>query len=327
MYTTVHKELIFAHLAGQSTPLQRRLIEDWLLERDHQEQYYKWVEDWDRLNLQYHPDEDQLFRNLLEQIDTYEQSAAIVRKKTFRFPIRWVAAASLFITCLLTGGYLFRQPLLYKTLETGYGEIRRERLPDGSSVTLNAHSQLRFRRIGFGQSSREVFLTGEATFSVRHLSNHQQFIVRTTKDFDVTVLGTEFTVYNRNRATRVILHQGKVQIDYKNAAGPKRLTMLPGDLIKLENSGDIQLMHPKHPEQLKAWQNHQYVFDQSSVKEIAQIITENYGLTVSIQSKALADRTVSGSYQARTADDLLNILTELLDINYNRQNNQVNLFE
>lgn len=327
MDTTVSKELIFAHLAGQSTPLQRRLIEDWLLEHAHQEQYYEWLEDWDRQNLQYYSDEDRLFENLLGQIDTYEESAVVISKKTFRFPIIWVAATVVFITCSLIGGYLLRQPLLYKTVETGYGEIRQELLPDGSSVTLNAHSELRFRRFGFGQTTREVFLTGEATFSVRHLPNHQRFIVRTIKDFDVTVLGTEFTIYNRNRGTQVVLHHGKVQIDYKNAAGSKRLTMLPGDLIKLEKSGDVQLMHPKHPEQLKAWQKHQFVFDQSSVREIAQILSENYGLTVSIQSEALADRTVSGSYQARTADDLLNILTELLSINYNRQNNQVTLFE
>lgn len=327
METTVSKELIFAHLAGQSTLLQRRLIEEWLLERSHQEQYYEWLEEWDRLNLQYYPDEDRLFRSLLEQIDTYGQSTVEISEKTFRFPVMWVAATALFIVSLLTGGYLLRQPLLYKTVETDYGEIRQELLPDGSSVTLNAHSQLRFRRFGFGQSTREVFLTGEATFAVRHLPNHRQFIVRTIKDFDVTVLGTEFTIYNRNRATQVVLHHGKVQIDYKNAAGPKRLTMLPGDLIKLEKSGGIQLLHPKHPEQLKAWQNHEFVFEQSSVQEIAQILTENYGLTVNIQGQALADRTVSGSYQARTADDLLNILTELLGINYNRQNNQVTLFE
>ncbi len=291
MNTNISKKLIFAHLAGQSTLLQRKLIEDWLLEADHQEQYYEWVEEWDRLNLQYYPDEDKLYLNLLAKNDTYEQSTSAINKKPFRFPILWVAATAL-ITCLLLGGYLFRQPLLYKTVQTGYGEIRQVLLPDGSSVSLNAHSQLRFKRFGFGQSSREIFLTGEATFSVRHLPDHQQFIVHTSKDFDVTVLGTEFTIYNRNRATQVVLHHGKVQIDYKNAAGPKRLTMRPGDLVKLEKSGDIQLMHPKHPEHLKAWQNHQFVFDQSSVKEIAQILTENYGLTVNIQGQALADRTV-----------------------------------
>jgi transmembrane sensor len=53
-----YQQLIFSHFAGQTPPLQRRLIEIWLKKPANQELYYQWLEEWDRQNLQYHPDED-----------------------------------------------------------------------------------------------------------------------------------------------------------------------------------------------------------------------------------------------------------------------------
>ncbi|MDB5241747.1 MAG: hypothetical protein JWP57_2372 [Spirosoma sp.] len=327
MNTTVHKQLLFAHFSGQATPLQQRLIEEWLKEGINQETYYECLEEWDRLNLQYHPDEDGVLERLWKQIEVYEQPVSLVKKKPFRFPIQWVAAASLFIISLLALGYLFRKPLLNKTVETAYGEVRKAILPDGSVVTLNAHSQLIFPRFGFGESSRDVFLTGEATFSVRHLPTHQPFIVHTDRQLNVTVLGTEFTVYARNQDAQVVLHQGKVQIDYQGISKPERLTMLPGDLVKLDLNRRLQVNHSKRTEQHKAWQYHQFVFDETSLRDIARLLEENYGLHVSIRDEALASRTISGTFKATTAEELLQVVTELLDVNYNRQNDQILLFE
>lgn len=307
--------------------MQQRLIEEWLKERINQEQYYECLEEWDRLNLQYHPDEDGVLEKLQQQIAVYEQPVSLVNSRSFRFPIRWVAAAFMVLVSLLATGSLFRKPLLTKTVETAYGEVRKETLPDGSTVTLNAHSQLSFPRFGFGDSSRDVLLTGEATFSVRHLPTHQPFIVHTDRQFDVTVLGTEFTVYTRNQAAQVVLHQGKVQIDYQGASKEERLTMLPGDMVKFDKDRRLQVKHSKRTEQHKAWQYHQFVFDETSLLGIARLLEENYGLHVTIRGEALATRTISGTFKATTAEELLQVVTELLDVNYNRQNDQVLLFD
>lgn len=327
MNTIVHRQLLFAHFSGQATPLQQRLIEEWLKEQTNQEQYYECLEEWDRLNLQYHPDEEDVLEKLQQQIEVYEQPTSVDKKKSFRFPIRWVAAASIVVASVLAGGYLFREPLLTKTVKTAYGEVRKETLPDGSVVTLNAHSQLRFSRFGFGESSRDVFLTGQATFSVRHLPTHQRFVVHTDRQLNVTVLGTEFTVYARNQAAQVVLHQGKVQVDYQGVTKPERLTMVPGDMVKLDTDRRLQVNHSKRTEQHKAWHFHQFVFDETSLRDIARLLEENYGLHVAIRDETLASRTISGTFKATTAEELLQVVTELLDVNYNRQNDQVLLFE
>ncbi|GAA4462222.1 hypothetical protein GCM10023189_38650 [Nibrella saemangeumensis] len=334
MDNSVNKHTLFEHFAGRITPIQRKLIEDWLQTPTHRELYYEWLEEWERLNLQYAADDQDALTASLAQIDAWQQQQPTTSAEDpldtnrFRLSFRWVAAATVVLVALATLLYANRTHLLYRTIETAYGEIRKETLPDGSVVTLNAHSSLRVPRFGFGQRTREVYLTGEAAFSVTHTPDDQQFVVKTARGFDVVVLGTEFTVSARQRDAKVVLNQGKVQVKYyANAEKPRELTMKPGELMKLNPAGTVSVKQIPKPENHSAWQEHRFVFDQTSLTEIANLLHENYGLTVEIREPALAERTVSGSFQAKTADELLQVIAELLEINFNRQNDTVTFFE
>lgn len=64
-------------------------------------------------------------------------------------------------------------------------------LPDGSHVWLNAGTRLEYPTV-FGRHRREVKLSGEAMFDVRHDADHP-FVVHTFAT-DVEVLGTKFNV-------------------------------------------------------------------------------------------------------------------------------------
>ena len=64
-------------------------------------------------------------------------------------------------------------------------------------------------------------------------------------------------------------------------------------------------------------------FEQTPLQEIADILHENYGLTVTIENSQLASRTISGSFSARNANDVLQLIAQLLQINYIRENDRV----
>lgn len=95
-----------------------------------------------------------------------------------------------------------------KTVRTTTSENKEFRLPDSSSVILNAQSYLSYSDRKWDHR-REVRLDGEAYFSVIHGS---RFDVHTSSG-TISVLGTQFNVKNRTEYFEVICYQGLVQVE------------------------------------------------------------------------------------------------------------------
>jgi len=101
---------------------------------------------------------------------------------------------------------------IYNKLVTPRGGGYNLQLADGTGVWLNAGSSLRFP-VSFTDSTRQVFLEGEAYFDVSH--NGKPFIV-SSGDMDVRVLGTSFNVsaYADDSEFKTTLVEGKVRVEY-----------------------------------------------------------------------------------------------------------------
>ena len=144
---------------------------------------------------------------------------------------------------------------------------------------------------------------------------------------DVGGGSTEFNVYARSGDTKVVLKKGTIRLDVPSAAQTNRsLLMHPGDLVQMDRAGKLAIQHGTPPEVVTAWQEHRFVFSQTSMAEITTLIKENYNLSVTLKNSQLADRTVSGTFQARTADEFLQVIAQLLEVNYNQQDNRVTFF-
>jgi len=270
METVINKTVLYAYFSGTVTPVQKKLIETWLAETENRAQYYQWLHEWELAHLQTAPDWQPAFSRIETRLNTpfrvIQPDEEPTRTNWFwRRDYAWIVAASL---TLLLGGWLFVDVIRYETVQTGFGETRALTLPDGSTVTLNANSSVRFNRFGFGtqlpnylsaiQPSRRVYLTGEADFRVRHLPNHQHFVVLTPKGLNVTVLGTEFTVLGRARKTQVALRSGKVELTLAQKSEQPPLTMQPGDVVVLEPTGQFARRRIRNPEAVAAWKNHRF---------------------------------------------------------------------
>lgn len=328
MKNEVTQELLFRYFEGVATPFQKRLIDEWAKTPDHREQFYAWLEAWEAQNPQYLPNVEQARQRHQARLSNPEAGARPIFPTEPPQPaffgwrwLRWGIAA-----CLVLGlgsAWAFRESLLNQTHSTAYGETRALTLPDGSRVTLNANSRLTFPRFGFGTRTREVTLAGEATFSVVHTPDERRFVVKTDRHFEVVVLGTEFTVYTRSRGGRVVLSRGKVQLRYDAGAATRQLTMKPGDAVTLDRRGRVNLRRLRQPENWAAWRENRFVFEETTLSEIAQLFEETYGLHLSIPDSSLARWTVSGSFTARNADELLESLTEAASLRYTRRADDV----
>lgn len=319
------KNIIFSFFSGDATPLQKKMIEQWLQEENNVELYYQWLEEWETEHPQFIPDTENALQTYMTRIEkgesyTFSNSQVKPGVSVWVKPITWAMAAviALFLTVTFV---LTKDILLYHTYETAYGEIRMLQLQDGSRVTLNANSSLKVPRLGFGKINREVFLEGEAEFSVTHTIDNQRFLVQTPNRLQVEVLGTEFLVDARAKGTKVVLSKGKVQLNalQNNATEPKPVTMLPGDVVLVDTKGKMDIKSSQPVEMHTAWKEKRFIFLNTSLREIADRINETYGVQVVIVDTTLANRTISGAYKADNADELLSALSQLLDIQLSKR--------
>lgn len=335
--TTDYKSLLFAHFANETTPLQRRQIEEWLVKEANRERFYAWLVEWENTLPLYQPDVEKPLSRFVshmhgkstpEAVEPTNQAGVgeVLAVALNRRHWGWMAAA-VGVILLMSLGWLNRGSILYQTYQTAYGEIRTLQLTDGSTVTLNANSTLRVPRFGFGTRSREVQLSGEAFFAVQHTTDNQKFVVGTAQGFDVIVHGTEFTVSTRTNRANVLLTKGSVAVDYAVGKTRQQLLLRPGDLMTINRVGRLHLRHRVAPQTHLAWKEHRFVFDNLTLAEFGRLIHDTYGLTVEISDTHLAKRTLAGSVPMGTADELLQTVSELFNLTVTRRDSTVLLQE
>lgn len=213
-------------------------------------------------------------------------TASLVPLNARRKLLRWVAAAIILVT-IGFGLYKYFQPGK-PVFETSYAEIRKESLPDGSQVTLNANSEVTYGR-GWGKGNdREVWVKGEAFFQVEKTPRKSRFVVH-TGHFDIIVTGTEFNVVNRNEKTNVLLKEGSVII--RTSKGTET-AMKPGDFVEFAN--DQVQMKPAKDIQVLAWKDRKFIFEKTPMKEVGASIRDLYGVNVRFENDVIASDSISG---------------------------------
>jgi ferric-dicitrate binding protein FerR (iron transport regulator) len=303
------KNTLFNFFAGHATPLQKKVIENWLEEETNRELFFEWLKEWEDEHPQFVADPEVAFRKFQAKrqgANTQVQPGVTRQLPWWGFTARTIAAAIVLV--LLASLWIGRDVIRYRNYATAFGEIRTLTLPDGSRVVLNANSSLRVPRFGFGQATREVVLAGEAQFLVRHTPTDQKFIVRTPDRMAVEVLGTEFVVYSRKRGSRVILQQGSVQL--RNAAN-RVISVSPGDVVTLDKKGVFQKKSRQPVQNYSAWKENRFVFDRTSLQEVAQLIAENFGTRVRIPDTTLAQQSISGTFRAKNAREMLDMVADV----------------
>lgn len=331
MEPTVSKRIVFNLFDGNITALQKAVVEKWLQHPDHQELYFQWLDEWELANLQFSPDADKAYLRSLTTLSPagiHEETEPVLRSAR---PLGWwrplysVAAAAVLI--LLAGLFLFRDNLLTKRYETVYGQIKTVTLPDGSRVTLNANSLLKIPRFGFNEGNRAVWLRGDAEFLVIHTANHNRFVVHTPDQLEVQVLGTEFMVFSRGRGSKVVLTKGSVRLRQPANPAIAPVTIAPGDVATLTPKGRLELKHHQPVAPFVAWKEHRFVFDNTSLTEISRQLNEQFGVRIILSDSTLAQRTLGGTFRAETATDILQVLTDLLDIQVQRTGDRPETYE
>lgn len=181
------------------------------------------------------------------------------------------------------------------TYQTAMGEIRTIELPDHSVIRLNGNSGIRYQSGWKKGVARDVYLTGEAFFTVAQQPGAEPFIVH-TDDLQIRVLGTSFNVNTRRKATQVVLSNGKVQLVPNNPAkNTAPITMKPGDMVVYSEGAATLVTKQVEPENYCSWRNKVLEFTDAPIKDVVRALQENMGVTIEPEDAGLGDQTFTGS--------------------------------
>lgn len=326
MDNPVNKELLQKYFAGGATIFEKKLIDEWAKEPQNQETFYRMLSQKEIHNPQFIPDVEGAVKRHFNRFQAKNEKDLVEKVSIFQEPLfinsvswkKWSIAASIALIIGISV-WINWSNILFENYHSEYGEVRVLSLEDGSEVILNANSTLKVPRFGFGNKVREVFLEGEGQFSVKHTLDNLPFIVKTSRGLDVVVVGTEFTVFSRNRGAKVVLNKGKVRLHYTEGNKNKQILMMPGELVTFDTAHKLKEISKTIPANHAAWTEHRFVFKETTLHEISTIFLENFGVQVKIEDEELADWTVSGSFTANNADELLEILADASNLNFRHE--------
>jgi ferric-dicitrate binding protein FerR (iron transport regulator) len=247
---------------------------------------------------------------------------------------RWMSVAAMLVGLLTTGVvyYTAFRPGRMITYTTDYGDSQTITLPDGSLVTLNAHSTLRSAAQWKPDQPREVWLDGEAFFDVQKKARatdapvlpSNRFVVH-TRDLHIEVLGTQFNVNNRRTTTRVVLNSGKISLHRSATSTTPDLIMEPSELVEYSESSRQLVKRKVNPEVYSSWVDKKLVFNETPLGEIAQLLEDNYGLKLEFGTEQLARRKFTGSVATDDPELLLTAIATSFQLKINRRDNIVQI--
>ena len=221
------------------------------------------------------------------------------RRHTFHRRLLWAGGIAAAIAGLALLLWLFRPAPEWKT---PLGTRQAITLPDGSSVTLNAGSHLKYRGSRWGPA-RKVRLEGEAYFSV---TKGGAFEVSTPLG-RVQVLGTRFNVFARESQFEVSCLEGKVLV----LTDTRQDTLLPGQgLRKTESETDTFTTKTTLPE----WTEGQSSFQSAPLAEVFREMERQYD--IEIKTPNLAGRTFTGRFPQDNLELALQAVCGAMQLKY-----------
>lgn len=200
-------------------------------------------------------------------------------------------------------------------LSVPYGHRAELLLPDGSSVRLNAHSQMAYPA-HFG-STRSVYMEGDAFLDVAK-DAASPFRVNTPQ-LSLKVLGTRFFVYaGPDAPDEVVLVDGSVCVSAGEDA--EAVTLTPRQRCSVDESGRMAVTDVDDMEERLALIDGRFRADNHSLGSLFSYMERYYGVPV-VCDAASSDLTVSGILVMKPSlDEMLAELSAFLPIECRREN-------
>lgn len=163
-------------------------------------------------------------------------------------------------------------------------------LSDGTVVTLNANSEIRYPTVFHGET-RKIYLKGEAYFKVTKSS--KPFIVN-VEGVDIKVYGTEFNINARiTNQLYTTLISGSIGVTIN---GGEEFMMKPNQLSIVNLSNSTLELSNVSVSQYISWMNGDFIYEDTNIETMINDVAAWYGVEISYDTKLFNGITINAAF-------------------------------
>ena len=291
------EQSLYKYFSGRSSSEEEDSILLWLKEsKAHQAQYKEISEKW---ALRHLPDitdnKTKVHFRILNQLIARQE-----KRHSIGFTLSRIAAIFVLGAVLGFASLYLKKPLsptydegLFSEITVPNGSCSQLRLPDGSTVWLNAGSQLTYQN-DFGNKNRVVSLAGEALFEIKSDSLNP-FRIK-TGDMDAVVTGTVLMVkaYQNDPVVELTLMEGKTRVE--NTVNNKISVLRPNQRLVYEKASGKTSMQNVDAAKYAEWMNGKIFFADEPFEVLAKQLERLYDINIIIESEKLKKERFYGSF-------------------------------
>jgi len=195
-------------------------------------------------------------------------------------------------------------------------------LPDGSVVTLNSNSKLKFPK-HFASDVREVTIIGEAFFNVKP-NPEKPFIINAGKT-QVKVLGTSFNVraYPKTETVEVVVTTGKVQVSRETEnilSENNKIFLTPGEKGTLFNGSNLLEKSVNTNPNFLAWKTNDLIFNETPLSEVIRCLEKVYHIEIQLSEPGLEALELTAHFDKKPIDFVLNVVRLTFNLELSGEN-------
>lgn len=207
-------------------------------------------------------------------------------------PMRWFApiggaavAAGLALVVMPS----LMAPATVTAYATGKGQHRHIALADGSSIDIDAETQL---RVSLSRTERRVILgDGQAIFEVAH-DEKRPFVVEAGQRL-VRDVGTQFDVRQRPDQLTVTVARGQVEVGSVKAGAAKAVLLGPGQRLTIDNTGTGRLT-AVDPQETFSWRAGRLVYRAQPLADVVADLNRQFVEQTEIADPELGKLPITG---------------------------------
>ncbi len=194
-------------------------------------------------------------------------------------------------------------------------------LPDGSVVTLNSNSKIRYPR-QFKGKAREVTIEGEAFFDVAPDAG-KPFVIH-AGEAEIEAVGTSFCVsaFPEQGRVEVIVETGTVRITKNNDRfqnEPVTMMLHSGEKGIMDRKTEKMVKRPNDDPNYLAWKTHNLVFRETPLKQVAAQLKKVYHCDIELEEEKLNDLVLSAEFNQKPVDFILNVVQLTFDLELKKE--------